>query len=404
MRLHAVRPSLCFVLATLTFLLAVPSWAGAAGEVTFTDWVGTTAAGVTGQLFGSEVTLSGPVGPAHTFDGTSTVFGTSDFTPSLTASDAVYITGLNANSYTLGFARPVQDPVFHVYSLASTIAFPGGTTVTKVSGDPTFTVADASVAGAINLTTDSSGTIRLTGTFTSLPFTATPTFADGNTPDGIYLQVGAPLPAPPSNSAAPSLTGAAAVGGTLNCDTGQWTGSPTGFKITWLRDGVPIPGANGPTYAVTVADQGRTLGCQVIATNPGGDSPPVTSAGTSIPAPPTPPPASVPDAPPAPVTTSSSPAAVAISKIATLAPAKACVSRRKFPIRLRGVKANKIVHAQIKLNGTQVRNLAGKALGLPIDLRGLPKGKFTIQIVTTDASGKRLVGRRTYRTCAPKRR
>lgn len=402
MRRRAARPSLWSVLATLTFLLAVPSWAGAAGGFTFADWTGTTAGGVTGQLLGSELTLSGPTGPAHAFDGTSTVFATSDFSPPLTTSDAVYITGLNGNSYTLEFANPLQDPVVHIHSLASTIAFPGGTTVTKVSGDPTFTVAGASVAGVINLATDSSGTIRLTGTFSSVPFTATPTFADGNTGDGIYLQVGAPLPAPPSNGAAPSLTGTALVGGTLRCDTGQWAGSPTGFTITWLRDGVPIPGANGPDYAVSVADQGRTLSCQVIATNPGGDSSAVTSAGITIPAPP--PPTSAPGNPPAPVTTSSAPAAVAITKIATLPPTRSCVSRRKFPIRLRGVKASKIVRAQIKLNGKQVRTVKGKALALPINLRGLPKGRFVVEIVTTDAAGKRLAGKRTYRTCAPKKR
>lgn len=96
--------------------------------------------------------------------------------------------------------------------------------------------------------------------------------------------------------------------------------------------------------------------------------------------------------------------AVSITSIATLPPGKACVSRRKFPIRLRGVRTSKIVRAQIKLNGKQVRNVTGKALSLPIDLRGLPKGRFVVEIVTTDRAGKRLAGKRTYRTCVPKRR
>lgn len=107
-----------------------------------------------------------------------------------------------------------------------------------------------------------------------------------------------------------------------------------------------------------------------------------------------------PRAAPAPVVAKS----VAITQIAALPPAKVCVSRRRFPIRLRGVKANKIVRAQVRLNGKQVRNVTGRALGLPIDLRGLPKGKFTVQIVTTNRAGKRLVGKRTYRTCAPKKK
>jgi hypothetical protein len=95
---------------------------------------------------------------------------------------------------------------------------------------------------------------------------------------------------------------------------------------------------------------------------------------------------------------------VGITEIAALASPRSCVSRRKFPIRLRAVKANRIVRAQIKLNGRQVRNVTGKALGLPIDLRGLPKGRFAVEIVTTDATGKKLVGKRSYRTCLPKRR
>ncbi len=39
---------------------------------------------------------------------------------------------------------------------------------------------------------------------------------------------------------------------------------------------------------------------------------------------------------------------------------------------------------------------------MPINLRGLPKGKFVVEIVTTDAKNKRVVGRRTYRTCTLK--
>lgn len=128
------------------------------------------------------------------------------------------------------------------------------------------------------------------------------------------------------------------------------------------------------------------------------------------PAPPVTPPAAPPVAPPAPapVTTTRPPAAapkaVAITQIATLPSTKACVSRRKFPIRLRNVKKNKVVRAQIKLNRKQVRTVTGKALGLPIDLRGLPKGRFTVEIITTDSTGKRIVGKRTYRTCTPKKR
>ena len=61
------------------------------------------------------------------------------------------------------------------------------------------------------------------------------------------------------------------------------------------------------------------------------------------------------------------------------------------------------MRAQIKLNGKTTRTVRGAALGLPIDLRGLPKGRFCVEIVTTDRAGKRLVGKRRYRTCVPRR-
>ena len=197
----------------------------------------------------------------------------------------------------------------------------------------------------------------------------------------------------PSNLTAPSVSGTAAAGSVLTCDRGTWSSVPTSFATVWLRDGAPIPGATGDTYTLTDADQGAAICCRVVASSNGGDSPPVTSAGVTVPKP-----------TPTPTPTVVAPKPVAITTIATLPPSKVCVSRRKFPIRLRGVKAGRIVRAQIKLNGKQVRNVTGKALGLPIDLRGLPKGTFTVQIVTTDAAGKKLVGKRTYRTCVPKKR
>jgi 6-phosphogluconolactonase (cycloisomerase 2 family) len=107
---------------------------------------------------------------------------------------------------------------------------------------------------------------------------------------------------------------------------------------------------------------------------------------------------------PATVTITATPLVVPVKAIATLPPAKACVSRRKFRIRLRNVKGNAVVRAQIKLNGKSARVVKGKALSLPIDLRGLPKGRVKVEIITTNRNGARLVGRRVYHTCVPKKR
>ena len=70
----------------------------------------------------------------------------------------------------------------------------------------------------------------------------------------------------PTPTAAPSITGTAALGQTLTCDTGTWTGDPTiTFTTIWQRDGETL-GA-GPTHVVVAADQAATLRCVVVASN-----------------------------------------------------------------------------------------------------------------------------------------
>jgi hypothetical protein len=89
--------------------------------------------------------------------------------------------------------------------------------------------------------------------------------------------------APPRNTAAPMLTGAAVVGGQLSATTGSWNGNPSGFEFTWLRCPpsvtsaaessrcVRIPGTIGTdAYAVTAADVGFRVMVTVTAVNPGG--------------------------------------------------------------------------------------------------------------------------------------
>ena len=48
--------------------------------------------------------------------------------------------------------------------------------------------------------------------------------------------------------------------------------------------------------------------------------------------------------------------------------------------------------------------LAGTRLTAPVNLRGLPTGRYAVKIVATTASGRVIQGTRHYRTCARKRR
>jgi Concanavalin A-like lectin/glucanases superfamily len=92
---------------------------------------------------------------------------------------------------------------------------------------------------------------------------------------------------------------------------------------------------------------------------------------------------------------------VPITQLATLPSTHVCVSRRHFRIHIKGVKG--VLKAVIKLTGVPARTVKGRALGLPVDLRGLPKGKVVVRITITRKTGKRLVGKRTYHTCASRR-
>lgn len=88
------------------------------------------------------------------------------------------------------------------------------------------------------------------------------------------------LPPAPENSAVPTITGTTAVGSTLTCNPGTWSGSPT-YAYAWLRDTATIGGSTTSTYDVQSADTATTLTCQVTASNAGGDVS-ATSAGTTI--------------------------------------------------------------------------------------------------------------------------
>lgn len=86
----------------------------------------------------------------------------------------------------------------------------------------------------------------------------------------------------PINLKPPGISGRLAVGQTLRCLLGSWSGGVSRFAIQWNLEGVPIPGATGATYVVPTAEQGHTLTCTVTASNNAGSAQ-RTSAGVLIP-------------------------------------------------------------------------------------------------------------------------
>ncbi len=83
----------------------------------------------------------------------------------------------------------------------------------------------------------------------------------------------------------PVITGTPAPGNALTCNPGTWSPTPTAYAYTWSRNGTTISGATHSTYTVATADEGTSLTCTVIASDPAGPSAPATSAPVLVPTP-----------------------------------------------------------------------------------------------------------------------
>jgi thermitase len=94
-------------------------------------------------------------------------------------------------------------------------------------------------------------------------------------------------PAPPASTAAPTVTGTALDGQTLQTTNGTWANSPTGYAYAWLRcdsageSCATIAGATSASYPLTSADVGSAVRSQVTASNAAGQAS-ATSAQTAV--------------------------------------------------------------------------------------------------------------------------
>ena len=131
----------------------------------------------------------------------------------------------------------------------------------------------------------------------------------------------------------------------------------------------------------------------------------VAPAPAPAPAPtPGPAPALVPAPITTPTTAPAEPRALQAGDVVVLPSARACVSRRSFRIRLRAPKGVTLQRATVLVNGKRSRSVTGKALTAPVDLRGLPQGRFTVKVTVVTTTGRKVNATRAYRTCALKRR
>jgi hypothetical protein len=80
-----------------------------------------------------------------------------------------------------------------------------------------------------------------------------------------------------------------------------------------------------------------------------------------------------------------------------------CRSLRRFAIHIREPKNDPFVKLTVYLNNRVFKTLRhGQEITAVINLRGLPKGTYTIRIRARTAAGFIVRGHRTYHTCVPK--
>lgn len=317
---------------------------------------------------------------------------TADISSQLNAIGADGLT-LDTNGNTVALAEPLSGPGSLVKAGAGTLTLAAAAThggTTDVRGG-TLRVASSLPAGAVTVRNTASLSITESGTVSG------PVLVEcggsindlGATPASVtYLG----LPDAPTSVSATSSDSAASV---AFVEPGTPCGANT-YTVSIYANSVLVGTrtANASPVAISGLTNGTSYTFSVKATNVQGAGP-ASAASTAV-TPSAPPVAPAPRPTPIPEPRATlTPAKV----LAGLPSAKACVSRRRFTIRLRAPKGVKIKEARVFLNNRKFAVRKGSKITAKIDLRGLPKGKFKLKITMVPNSGKAISATRTYRTC-----
>lgn len=100
----------------------------------------------------------------------------------------------------------------------------------------------------------------------------------GSTEAGMSNAIVVANPQPLNNTVTPVIQQANSV---INCNTGTWTGSPTGYAYQW-KMGAANVGTNSPSYTIQAGDVGSTATCVVTASNAYGTRAASPSSGVVV--------------------------------------------------------------------------------------------------------------------------
>jgi hypothetical protein len=82
---------------------------------------------------------------------------------------------------------------------------------------------------------------------------------------------------------------------------------------------------------------------------------------------------------------------------------KGCVSKRRFPIHPKGPRGVKLVSFEELINGKLVKRGGLSKRQTSVNLIGLPKGTYEVELVSKSSKGKTYEDTRTFHTCVPKK-
>lgn len=317
-------------------------------------------------------TLVAPLEPTPSFMAWGPpVRDTSAPASALAASPAPNAAGWNAGTVELRLTAvddPGGDGVATVrYDLARGDGVPGSEVVTP-GASATVTLADEGVHRVRYRAIDAAGNAEARRELVVRIDRTAPAIDVGSPAPGAAHPIGAAVDA--------AFTCTDAASGVARC-TGT---TPSGGRLDTSAAGEQVLRVEAADLAGNVAT--TTRGWRVLAPVTVEAPPAAPAASTAAPA--TKPPA----APPA---------------AATLPSNRRCVSRRLFRIRLARPSGDPLVRGEVRLGSRRVRTLRGRALTAPVDLRGLPSGRFVVTVTVVTKKGRKLTTRRAYRTCVSRR-
>jgi hypothetical protein len=167
---------------------------------------------------------------------------------------------LHSLGMTVGFSRPCGGEADAVFVCASSV---GGSGCAGDSGSGLTSGSIATLVGVMDTDELVGGESCLPGTNNGFVNIAAPEIRD-------FIEGSETPPRAPRGGGA-VIRAVLEVGHAMTCEPGLWTGSPT-FVYTFVNSVNQQTLQSGPsqTYQLTAADVGRTIYCQVSASNSGG--------------------------------------------------------------------------------------------------------------------------------------